>query len=150
MSIDVTSAQGRSRKVTARDEWKILRAAPNSTFSLNQIRSESNLSVSKTTVWRAVRRCENITKQAMNKALRIADRHREVRLEFANMNLGRDWAKVVFSDEKKFNLDGPDGNKYYWRDLRREPVYFSRRTFGGGSLMVWDAFRNVVLGLVVV
>ncbi|XGW19706.1 hypothetical protein V3C99_003502 [Haemonchus contortus] len=55
-------------------------------------------------VWRAVRRCENITRQAMEKVPQITDRHKEARLGFAKMNLGRDWAKVVFSGEKKFNL----------------------------------------------
>lgn len=48
--------------------------------------------------------------------------------------------KVIFSDEKKFNLDGPDGYDGYWRDLRKEPLYFSKRNFGGGSVMVWGAF----------
>jgi transposase len=47
---------------------------------------------------------------------------------------------VVFSDEKKFNLDGPDGMDFYWRDLRKEPLYFSTRNFGGGSVMIWGAF----------
>ncbi|CAO4381249.1 unnamed protein product [Caenorhabditis nigoni] len=47
---------------------------------------------------------------------------------------------VVFSDEKKWNLDGPDGYRSYWRDLRKDPRMFSRRNFGGGSLMVWGAF----------
>lgn len=46
--------------------------------------------------------------------------------------------KVTFSDEKRFNLDGPDGMKYYWHDLRTEKQFFSRRRFGGGSVMVWD------------
>uniref|UniRef100_A0A7I4Y306 Transposable element Tc3 transposase n=1 Tax=Haemonchus contortus TaxID=6289 RepID=A0A7I4Y306_HAECO len=142
------TSSGRPRKVTTRDERKILRAVSNSMSSLSQIRSELNLSVSKTTVWRAVRRCENITRQAMKKAPRILDRHREARLEFAEMNLGRDWAKVVFSDEKKFNLYGSNGNKYYWRALRKEPVYFSNRNFGGGSLMVGGAiFSDVALDL---
>jgi hypothetical protein len=48
--------------------------------------------------------------------------------------------QIIFSDEKKFNLDGPDGFNGYWRDLRKEPQYFSKRNFGGGSLMVWGAF----------
>ncbi|KHJ97484.1 hypothetical protein OESDEN_02535 [Oesophagostomum dentatum] len=45
-------------------------------------------------------------------------------------------AKIIFSDEKKFNLDNPGGNRSYWRDLWKDPVYFSRRSFGGGSLMI--------------
>jgi len=42
---------------------------------------------------------------------------------------------VLFSDEKKFSLDGPDGLNHYWHDLRKEPLTFSRRNFGGGSVM---------------
>ena len=41
---------------------------------------------------------------------------------------------MIFSDEKKFNLDGPVGFSGYWRDLRKEA------RFGGNSLMVWGAF----------
>ncbi|DAZ94377.1 TPA: hypothetical protein N0F65_001111 [Lagenidium giganteum] len=41
------------------------------------------------------------------------------------------WEQCVFSDEKKFNLDGPDGPQYYWHDLRKS---------GGVSVMVWGAF----------
>lgn len=49
----------------------------------------------------------------------------------------------MWSDEKKWNLDGPDGVKSYWHDLRKEPLYFSRRGFGGGSVMVWAAFTSI-------
>jgi transposase len=49
---------------------------------------------------------------------------------------------VIFSDEKKFNLDGPDGFSGYWRDIRKEPRYFSKRNFGGGSVMIWGAFSS--------
>lgn len=47
---------------------------------------------------------------------------------------------MIFPDEKKFNLDGPDGFNSYWRDLRKEPRYFSKRNFGGGSVVCWAAF----------
>lgn len=48
----------------------------------------------------------------------------------------------MWSDEKKWNLDGPDGFDGYWHDLRKDPLYFSKRNFGGGSLMVWAAFES--------
>ena len=50
------------------------------------------------------------------------------------------WSQTVFSDEKKFNLDGLDGFQYYWSDLRKDEQIFSRRQNGGGSVMVWSAF----------
>ncbi|KAF0775093.1 hypothetical protein AaE_001207, partial [Aphanomyces astaci] len=43
----------------------------------------------------------------------------------------------VFSDEKKFNLDGPDGYQYYWHDLRKEQEIYTKRVSGGGSVMIW-------------
>uniref|UniRef100_A0A1I7X955 Reverse transcriptase n=1 Tax=Heterorhabditis bacteriophora TaxID=37862 RepID=A0A1I7X955_HETBA len=46
-----------------------------------------------------------------------------------------DWEKVIFSDEKKLNLDGPDACHSYWRDLYKKLQYFSTRNFGGGSPM---------------
>ena len=43
--------------------------------------------------------------------------------------------------KKKFNLDGLDGFKFYWHDLRKEKRQFSQRGFGGGNVMVWAAIR---------
>ena len=60
----------------------------------------------------------------------------------ANVDRGAGWDRVIFSDEKKFNLDGPDGFRYYWRDLRKEEDIFSRRQNGGGSVMIWEAFST--------
>jgi hypothetical protein len=42
----------------------------------------------------------------------------------------------MFSHEKKFNLDGPDANQYYWHDIRNKPEYYSLRQAGGGAIMV--------------
>ncbi|POM79865.1 Transposase [Phytophthora palmivora] len=53
---------------------------------------------------------------------------------------GSIWDSIIFSDEKKWNLDGPDGFQHYWRDLRKEPRHTKRRQVGGGSVMVWAAF----------
>ncbi|KAG3065407.1 hypothetical protein PI125_g23991 [Phytophthora idaei] len=53
---------------------------------------------------------------------------------------GAVWESIIFSDEKKWNLDGPGGFQHYWRDLRKPPSYTKRRQAGGGSVMVWAAF----------
>ena len=46
----------------------------------------------------------------------------------------------MFSDEKRFNLDGPDSSQCYLHDLRKEKQLFSKGLFGGGYVMVWGAF----------
>ncbi len=56
------------------------------------------------------------------------------------MGFGEKWWTVVWSDEKKFNLDGQDGVQYYWADLRKERELFSKNAHGGGSVMVWAGF----------
>ena len=51
--------------------------------------------------------------------------------------------KVIFSDEKRFCLDGPDGYRNYWRDLRRDPLIFAKRPMGGEGLMVWAGISTL-------
>ena len=34
-------------------------------------------------------------------------------------------------------VDGPDGFDYYWHDLRKEKLIFSKRQQGGGGVMIW-------------
>lgn len=46
----------------------------------------------------------------------------------------------MFSDEKWFNLDGPDGCHYFWHDLCSECKVLRRRHTGSGFVMVWVAF----------
>ncbi|KHJ99009.1 hypothetical protein OESDEN_00999 [Oesophagostomum dentatum] len=114
--------------------------ASNSSLSSDDIPSEVDLDALKPTVLRAVHRNGTLVKQKMKPAPCLTPLHQKARLEFARNNMNTNWNKIVFSDEKKFNLNGPDGNLFYWRDLRKEPLRFSKRNFGGGSLMVWAAF----------
>ncbi|OWZ11558.1 Transposase, partial [Phytophthora megakarya] len=69
----------------------------------------------------------------------IKPHHKAARAAFAAKYLSKThvWSSVVFSDEKKFNLDGPDGYQYYWHDVRTETELYSKRASGGGSVMVW-------------
>ena len=64
------------------------------------------------------------------------------RLEFARSHQTwlEQWKYVVWSDENKWNLDGPDGNSKVWHDNRRKASILMKRHNGGESLMVWGAF----------
>lgn len=71
--------------------------------------------------------------------------HIAERLKFAEKYIkkGKDfWQHVIFSDEKKFNFDGPDGFKYYWHDLRFDRKVMSCRVHGGASVMVWGGITG--------
>ena len=47
-----------------------------------------------------------------------------------------DFSKIIFSDESRFSLDGPDNNTS-WQVLGDEPIRRPSRAMGGGSIMVF-------------
>ncbi|KAG2945078.1 hypothetical protein PC119_g6661 [Phytophthora cactorum] len=78
----------------------------------------------------------------MNNTLPLSAEDKRAREEWAwemlmNKDPVRSWDCIIFSDEKKWNLDGPDRFQTYWRDLRRPLRQTKRRQAGGGSVMVW-------------
>lgn len=124
---------GRPAKVTTRDERRIVHLAQKS-LSIREIASELGNTLSVGTIHGILSKfpylswCKRIGQPPLK------DSHVSARLDFAQkyMSWGdKEWKRVVFSDEKKWNLDGPDGYQYYWHDLRKEPQYFSQRQQGG-------------------
>ena len=71
----------------------------------------------------------------------LAIKHKEERLKLAKdySHWRTRWCRVIFSDEKKFNLDGLDGFAHYLHDLRKGPHYFSKRQPGDGNVTIWGA-----------
>lgn len=63
--------------------------------------------------------------------------HRERRVELCRkwLSSGHRWDLTVFTDEKKFNLDGPDSWSTYADEGRQ--LFRNKRQMGGGSVMVW-------------
>ena len=158
-SYDRKHNTGPPRLLSSYDERQINRRASNSTASLNQIRVELHLAVSRTTIWRSLKRSGNIAREVMRTAPRLTEAHKIADHDFVRLTwlwIGARWDQLrtyisddqmvtksiyaIFLDKKKFNLDGLDGYRCYWRHLRKDPRRFNRRNFGGDSLMVWGFF----------
>lgn len=59
--------------------------------------------------------------------------------------LVRSVKKVISTDEKKFNLDGPDGYNIYLHYLQKEKRVFSREHSRTGGVIVWGAISYYVI-----
>ncbi len=73
----------------------------------------------------------------------MTQNHKDLRKSWCETALESEelyWKRVVFIDEMRFCIDGPDGRASYWHDSRIEPRYLSRHQNGGASIMVWGAF----------
>ena len=120
-------APGRPTKLSPTDKRRLLRAASNSTKGSNTIRKELNVSVAARNIRRTLHKDHNFQFKKMIAAPMMLPRHLVARKRFASDKLT--WSlpnlySVIWSDEKKFNLDGPDGFAFYWNDLRKEKLMF--------------------------
>ena len=73
--------------------------------------------------------------------------HRDARLQWAQRHFrwGRQqWARVLFSDESRFNLSHHDGRIRVFRRGERfaDNCFIDRDRFGGGSVMVWGGIMG--------
>ena len=137
--------KGRTKKATTEKERRlILRKASNSALTARQIKSAVGTSASLRTVQRVIKNCRHLKRLKMKRKPALKANHRSQRLQFAkdHMSWTKEWQKVIFTDEKKFNFDGPDGFSYYFHDLRKEETILSRRRKDSGSTMVWGAISS--------
>jgi len=135
---------GRKPKVTVLHLRRLFRAASKGDKTAAQLKSDLELPISVRRVQQLLKSCQHLRWEARKPSPWMTKAHCTARVIWAaeQLSLRREWAQVIFSDEKKFNLDGPDGIQYYWRDLRKEPQYFHKRQGGGASVMVWAAFSG--------
>lgn len=147
------SYKKRKSKLTRRQIRAILRDASNGIISTAKIKQIHNLPVHRQTIWRVLKNAAHLRFRRLKARPMMTPFHEGIRLNWARefMSWTTEWRKVIFSDEKKFNLDGPDGFQCYYHDLRKEPRYYSKRPAGGGSVFVWGAVSyNGVFQLVII
>jgi transposase len=129
-------------KITNRQKNQLIKLATSEKFTAKELIAELDLPIKKARVCRILNDSGKLKYTKKMKAPFLKPHHKVNRLEWGRkyMNWTTEWAHVVFSDEKKFNLDGPDGFHYYWHDLSKDKQVKPSRNFGGGSVMVWAAF----------
>ena len=74
----------------------------------------------------------------------LTRRHRQRRMDWANQKLNdqrQNWARVVFSDESRFNLNFADERMRCYGRRNADNCVLERNRFGGGSVMVWGAIN---------
>ena len=91
-------------------------------------------------VQQVLRADPNIEYRKLKCAPVLTPAHKEKRLEFSLKYIverARFWRHIVYSDEKRFCLDGPYGWAYHWHDKRLPVKLLSIRPRQGESVMVW-------------
>jgi hypothetical protein len=137
--------RGPAPALSERDIRLLLRTASHGNLSASQLKDDLHLPVSVRTVQRVLGQVDWLVYSKMVNTLPLTAANMAARKTWAkDMLLRKDagsvWDSIIFSDEKKWNLDGPDGFQHYWRDLRQSARQTKRRQAGGGSVMVWGAF----------
>ena len=102
----------------------------------SKILAECELNVSKWTVQRSLKKMDLKYKKASIQ-IKLTQQHRQLRLKCVSEWIEKriNWTKVVFTDEKRFSLDGNDcWMSYQSNDLK---TYRNKRQMKGGSIMVW-------------
>ncbi|KAF0708257.1 hypothetical protein AaE_013282, partial [Aphanomyces astaci] len=135
---------GRPLKLAARDVRRVLREASEGRSSSSKIQHDLQLDVTARTLRRVLQSSKRFIYKKRKTTPRLTKVHIQARVDWAkeHVDFGPKWDNMIFSDEKKFNLDGPDGLQYYWHDLRKEDQTFLSRQNGGGSVMIWGGFSS--------
>ena len=140
---NVKKRTGPAKRLKPAGMRRLLREARKGKASARVLKSQLNIPLSTRRI-RELLNADQLLRYDKRKACPVLTKaHKEARMNWARAKVTWSqemWDRCVFSDEKKFNLDGPDCFQYYWHDLRRDLEICSKRQSGGGSVMVWGAF----------
>ena len=146
-SVDDRPRSGRPRKTTPREDRYLVTSSRRNRFMavpklVERLRHATGARISHKTA-RNRHRSARLRARRPYKGIPLTARHRIARLNWARQHsrwVRRQWRRIVFTDESKFNLDGPDGRIRVWRRRgeRLDPanvMEFDR--YGGGGVMIW-------------
>lgn len=124
--------RGRKPLLSLRDKRIIHKEAVVYGRSVRKITDERFPHLSYSTVYSSLMNNEEIIYKHTKPRPPLKPIHISARLEFAwdKRTWTDQWKSVVFSDEKRFNLDGPDGYTQYWHNINYDDKIFSKRQNG--------------------
>ncbi|XP_017839444.1 uncharacterized protein LOC108597408 [Drosophila busckii] len=106
--------------------------APSTASSSSCASNTTSASAAASTSSSATASSTNCAKKLKTEPL-LSQYNQTERLNFANTYIvwsEEHWRRVIFHDERRFNLDGPDGFSYYFHDLRNYERTLSQRPRG--------------------
>jgi hypothetical protein len=138
---------GRPKKLKKRDVRHMKREVVREVQSGHRVTSQSikeNLDLDKVSRWTVQRELKrnDVLYKVAKKKLPLTKKHKQERLKFARRHLtaGTDFSRWIFSDEKSFNLDGPDNMGSYGTEYAQ--LHRIKRQMGGGSIMILGAISS--------
>ena len=132
---------GRPQSLTQPARRRLIQSAENKSLSASRLHDMLDLTASVLTIQRCLSKAQNLVRRKVVRKPMLNKMHLVTRMAFAK-KYALDptiWSIVIFSDEKKFNLDGSDDFHYYWNDIRTDDNIMISRQRGGCSVMVWAA-----------
>lgn len=110
-----TPVSGWPCSIGNRTRKSLIKFATGKIITANQLKSKFDLKVSKNTILSVLKTDGGLQRRRIKRKPILNENHKALRLEFTklNMTLGEKMKYVIFSDEKKFNLDRLDGYLYY-------------------------------------
>ncbi|KAE8885749.1 hypothetical protein PF007_g31345 [Phytophthora fragariae] len=111
----MNKSPGRPKTLTAYAERSLLREASKAGVSARALKEKLGLPISVRRVQEVLHNSENMVHEKRLPCPLLKPGHIIARLKWADqfVEYRRKWNSVVFSDEKKFNLDGTDEYQYY-------------------------------------